>query len=118
MCLHLRPHARQSPTQLQPPKHPQTQNPKPKNPVYRFLCLFSLAGVVFLSSLARMLLSESPFFPARSKHGLSRREMGWAVVEVRVEGGMKGRCMYVFDSWADHVVSYTHPFTNPPKITN
>jgi hypothetical protein len=51
--------------------------------VYRFLCLFSLAGVVFLSSIARMLLTESPFFPARSKHGLSRREMGWAVVEVR-----------------------------------
>lgn len=65
------------------PSHPFNTTPTTKK-VYRFLFFFSLAGVLYLLSVARVLLSGSPFTNVRAKEGgLTQQEMGWAVVEVR-----------------------------------
>ncbi len=60
--------------------HPTTTSPPP---VYRFLFFFSLVAVLYLSSIAHLLMQDSPLFRMHSPAGLTRREMGWAVVEVR-----------------------------------
>ncbi|TFJ80384.1 hypothetical protein NSK_008291 [Nannochloropsis salina CCMP1776] len=55
--------------------------------LYQLCCLFSFIAVVFLSSVAHILLANSPFLNFKG----DKVAIGWVVVEVGREGGRQGR---------------------------
>jgi len=57
--------------------------------VYQFCFFFSFWALCFLSSIAHMLLSKTPFFYVK-KGEIDKEAMGWVVIEVGREGGREG----------------------------